>query len=69
MKLHLGEEVSSPDRLPGVGSLEQVLDDLRELQDLGATYVVLDTNPDVPVARDFGRERDALRAVIEAYQP
>lgn len=69
MKLHLGEKVTTPDRLPGVGSLEQVLDDLRELQDLGATYVVLDTNPDVPVARDFGRERDALLAVIEAYQP
>jgi probable F420-dependent oxidoreductase len=68
IRLHLGDGVSSPDRPIGVGSLEQVLGDIRELQDLGATYVVLDTNPDEPVAREFDRERDALQSVIEAYQ-
>ncbi|MFC7385022.1 LLM class flavin-dependent oxidoreductase [Sphaerisporangium rhizosphaerae] len=34
--------VASPDRLAGVGTADQIDEDLRELRDLGATTVVLD---------------------------
>jgi probable F420-dependent oxidoreductase len=40
--------LSDADRLPGTGSLKQVLADIEALADLGAEYVVLDTNPDHP---------------------
>lgn len=39
------------DRLTGEGTLAQVLADLDDLADLGARYVVLDTNPDRPSQR------------------
>src|SRR5690606_16135064 len=38
-------------RPAGVGSLAQVVDDVRWLVELGATHVVLDTNPDDPADR------------------
>ena len=44
-------DVSTTDRPPGVGSIAQVLDDLARLDELGATHVVLDTNPDEPGGR------------------
>lgn len=37
-----------PDRAPGTGSLAQVTADFRTLIEMGADYVVLDTNPDHP---------------------
>jgi alkanesulfonate monooxygenase SsuD/methylene tetrahydromethanopterin reductase-like flavin-dependent oxidoreductase (luciferase family) len=39
------------ERRLGVGSIEQVLDDIRSLVELGASYIVLDTNPDHPGQR------------------
>jgi probable F420-dependent oxidoreductase len=42
------DDVPETDRPVGVGSLGQILDDLRELAALGAEYVVLDPNPDHP---------------------
>ena len=39
---------SSPDRLPGTGSVDQVAADFRALIEMGAEYVVLDSNPDHP---------------------
>jgi len=38
------------ERRPGEGSLEQVVADVLTLADLGAEYIVLDTNPDHPRA-------------------
>ncbi|GLY93001.1 LLM class flavin-dependent oxidoreductase [Actinoplanes sp. NBRC 103695] len=38
----------SPTRPPGTGSLDQVAGDFRQLIEMGAEYVVLDTNPDHP---------------------
>ena len=39
------------ERLTGEGTLAQVLGDLDDIADLGAEYVVLDTNPDHPSQR------------------
>jgi alkanesulfonate monooxygenase SsuD/methylene tetrahydromethanopterin reductase-like flavin-dependent oxidoreductase (luciferase family) len=53
-----------PDRPAGVGSLAQVAADFRELIDLGAEYVVLDTNPDHPRDRlPAAEDRRALAAL------
>jgi alkanesulfonate monooxygenase SsuD/methylene tetrahydromethanopterin reductase-like flavin-dependent oxidoreductase (luciferase family) len=55
---------ASPDRPSGVGSLAQVVADVRELIDLGAEYVVLDTNPDHPRdRRPAAEDRASLSAV------
>jgi probable F420-dependent oxidoreductase len=43
-----GNDRPDADRRPGEGSLAQVVADFRRLGDLGAEYVVLDTNPDHP---------------------
>jgi alkanesulfonate monooxygenase SsuD/methylene tetrahydromethanopterin reductase-like flavin-dependent oxidoreductase (luciferase family) len=43
-------------RRVGAGSLAQILSDIAALTELGATYVVLDTNPDDPADR-----RSAIR--------
>ncbi len=67
IKLHLSEHDERSDRPLGVGSLAQVLGDLRRLERLGCSYVILDTNPDHPVARDYAREREALAGVIDAF--
>jgi probable F420-dependent oxidoreductase len=40
--------IPEPDRPAGTGSLDQIRQDLDELADLGAEYLVLDTNPDDP---------------------
>jgi len=56
------------ERRPGEGSLEQVVADVLTLADLGAEYIVLDTNPDHPRAEapleDDWRD---LAAVAAAY--
>jgi alkanesulfonate monooxygenase SsuD/methylene tetrahydromethanopterin reductase-like flavin-dependent oxidoreductase (luciferase family) len=41
-------DVEESTRLVGMGSLRQILSDVRELSELGAEYVVLDTNADTP---------------------
>jgi probable F420-dependent oxidoreductase len=49
VKLHLTDDPLPEDgRKPGIGSLQQVQDDLGALQDLGADYVLLDTYMDIP---------------------
>ncbi|MFB9323534.1 TIGR03619 family F420-dependent LLM class oxidoreductase [Cryptosporangium minutisporangium] len=40
--------VDRPDRPAGTGTLQQIAQDLDTIADLGASYVVLDTNPDDP---------------------
>jgi alkanesulfonate monooxygenase SsuD/methylene tetrahydromethanopterin reductase-like flavin-dependent oxidoreductase (luciferase family) len=53
-----------PDRPGGEGSLDQVVADFRALIDLGAQYVVLDTNPDHPRdRRPAAEDRRSLAAV------
>ncbi len=58
---------ADPERPLGVGSPAQILADLRRLEGLGCSYVILDPNPDHPVARDYARERDELAHVIDAF--
>ncbi|HEX6421357.1 MAG TPA: TIGR03619 family F420-dependent LLM class oxidoreductase [Acidimicrobiales bacterium] len=54
------------DRPAGVGSMAQVADDVCRLAELGATYVVLDTNPDHPDDRRPAEEDwDTLSRVAE----
>lgn len=55
---------AGPDRAMGVGSLEQIADDVRLLAGLGASLVIVDPNPDSPVPRDFAAERDGLAALL-----
>lgn len=53
-------------RPSGVGSLAQVHDDLARLADMGASYVVLDTNPDDPADRRPAQEDwDTLRTIVD----
>ena len=53
-------------RPTGVGSLAQVHDDLARLAEMGAAYVVLDTNPDDPADRRSADEDwDTLRTIVE----
>ena len=52
------------DRPAGVGGLDQVVGDFRALIELGAEYVVLDTNPDHPRdRRPAAEDRRALAAI------
>jgi probable F420-dependent oxidoreductase len=51
MRVWLTAEAPAPDRPPGTGSLAQIQADIDALIDLGAAYVVLDTNPDHPSDR------------------
>jgi alkanesulfonate monooxygenase SsuD/methylene tetrahydromethanopterin reductase-like flavin-dependent oxidoreductase (luciferase family) len=58
MRARVTAHDSAPDRAPGTGSLDQVAADFRTLIELGAEYVVLDSNPDhprdrLPAAEDF----------------
>jgi probable F420-dependent oxidoreductase len=62
LKLRLAEKaVTEPDRQPGHGTPEQLVDDLRALRDLGAEAVVLDAyNDDVDETRHPHRHWRAL---------
>lgn len=68
MRLHLTDSpVDGPARRIGEGTLTQVLGDLDVLADLGADYVVLDTNPDHPSQRRPADEDwKALESVVNA---
>ena len=68
IKARLQAEPAAPGRPLGVGTLAQVLDDLEALAEVGASEVILDTNPDAPEARDFGVERQALLEIVEAFR-
>ncbi|MFG1921666.1 LLM class flavin-dependent oxidoreductase [Cryptosporangium sp. NPDC048952] len=48
MRARVGGHDPSPERAPGTGSLDQVTADFQALIEMGAEYVVLDTNPDDP---------------------
>ena len=59
-------DLPEEDRPAGVGNLSQVVRDVRELIDLGAEYVVLDTNPDHPRDRlPAAEDRRALAAIAD----
>jgi probable F420-dependent oxidoreductase len=58
------QQVHAGHRPLGVGSIEQVRDDLLWLDEVGADVVVLDTNPDRPVDRRPTRDDwDTLRTI------
>jgi probable F420-dependent oxidoreductase len=59
-------DLRADDRPAGVGSAAQIQADLDALAELGATYVVLDTNPDHPSDRRPPEEDwRALRAIAD----
>ena len=63
------EPIADPERLAGTGTLEQVLDDLRELRDLGAEAVVLDAYHGDPAETARPQESwRALSAVIAQWK-
>jgi hypothetical protein len=63
-RIWLADHDLPPARRFGEGSLAQITADLRVLADLGAAYVVLDTNPDHPKDRnDSERDWRAVTAV------
>lgn len=61
------EPLATPDRAPGTGTLEQIHEDLRGLQDLGASYVVLDwyNAPDLEATRAHDRAFAMLGLIAE----
>lgn len=70
MRARVTTAVPGADRTPGTGSLDQVAGDFRALIEMGAEYVVLDTNPDhprdrLPAAEDR-RNLAALAALLLA---
>lgn len=71
IKLKLTETtVTDPDRQPGIGTLAQVMADLRDLRELGAEAVVLDSyNDDIDETRHPHRAWRALTDVMaEAHE-
>ncbi|WP_020579932.1 TIGR03619 family F420-dependent LLM class oxidoreductase [Actinopolymorpha alba] len=65
IRLHLSStSLDTDERRVGEGSVAQVLGDLEELADLGAEYVVLDTNPDHPSDRRPTNEDWAMLETI-----
>lgn len=67
IKAHLfPRDDPSPERPLGRGSAAQISDDLALLRDLGATYVILDANPDDPRDRQATeRDWDVLQQVAQ----
>ena len=61
------EPITTPDRAPGTGTLEQIHEDLRGLQELGASYVVLDwyNAPDLEATRVHDRAFAMLGLIAE----
>ena len=52
--------VTGPDRPLGVGTITQIIKDIRFLAGLGADLIILDPNPDTPQPRDYASEKDDL---------
>lgn len=67
MKARLRAEPAPEDGPLGVGTLDQVVGDLRALEGLGAVEVILDPNPDTPRPRDFAAEQREMREIRTAY--
>lgn len=68
IKARLQPDPAPAGRPLGVGTLDQVVADLRELAALGATELILDPNPDTPRNRDFSAEQRQLRDILDAYR-
>jgi probable F420-dependent oxidoreductase len=66
MRLNLTEVTLDDGRRAGEGTLSQVLGDLEDLIDLGAGYIVLDTNPDHPSLRRPAKEDWAMLETVAA---
>ncbi|MFC7622786.1 TIGR03619 family F420-dependent LLM class oxidoreductase [Microlunatus sp. GCM10028923] len=66
IKARLQPDPAPADRPLGVGTLDQVVGDVRALAELGAADVVLDTNPDRPRERDFAAEQRDLKLILDA---
>lgn len=66
IKARLQPDPAPEDRPLGVGTLDQVVGDVHELARLGASDVILDTNPDAPRPRDFADERRQLTMIKNA---
>jgi probable F420-dependent oxidoreductase len=67
MKARLQAEPAGPERPAGVGTLDQVVGDVRALAGLGAAEVILDPNPDQPHPRDYAAEQRQLAEIRAAY--
>jgi alkanesulfonate monooxygenase SsuD/methylene tetrahydromethanopterin reductase-like flavin-dependent oxidoreductase (luciferase family) len=67
IKARLQPAAGGPDRLLGVGTLDEVVADIAALERLGAGEVVLDTNPDTPVPRNYAAEQRHLTEIAHAY--
>ncbi|GAB3754160.1 TIGR03619 family F420-dependent LLM class oxidoreductase [Microlunatus parietis] len=66
IKARLQPDPAPAGRPLGVGTLDQVVADVRALVDLGAAEVVLDTNPDQPWPRDYAAEQRDLARLRDA---
>ena len=68
IKARLQTEPAPAGRPLGVGTLEQVVNDVVALAGSGAVEVVLDPNPDTPRPRDFSTEQRHLLEIKDAYE-
>lgn len=68
IKARLQAEPAPAGRPLGVGTLEQVVNDVVALASSGAVEVVLDPNPDTPRPRDFSTEQRHLLEIKDAYE-
>jgi probable F420-dependent oxidoreductase len=66
IRLRLTSSPAGASRPLGLGTLDEVVADIRSLAEMGCELVVLDPNPDVPRPRDHEREKADLAAVRSA---
>ncbi len=66
IKARLQSDPAPDDRALGVGTLAQIVGDVVELARLGASDLILDTNPDHPRPRDYAEERRHLTMIKDA---
>ena len=68
IKARLQADPAPAGRRLGVGTLDQVLADVRALEACGATEIILDANPDTPRPRDHATEQRHLLEIREAHE-
>jgi probable F420-dependent oxidoreductase len=68
IKMRVRDEPAPLGRPLGVGTVEQIVDDLVALADIGAVEIILDPNPDRPRPRDFATERACLLDVRDGFR-
>lgn len=66
MRLNVIDTALDDSRRAGEGTLSQVLGDLEDLVDLGAGYIILDTNPDHPSQRRPAKEDWTMLQTVAA---